>query len=66
VAYAATRHDAANGCMFISKLYVLSASRKSGAGRQTLDLIERAMVIDISNCYVMNDYKMEKPIALER
>ena len=41
VGYAAIRHDAADARTFISKLYVLAAFRKSGAGRQTLDLIER-------------------------
>ena len=32
--------DAADARVFISKLYVLAAHRKSGAGRMTLDLIE--------------------------
>ena len=41
VGYAAIRHDAADAGVFISKLYVLSAWRKSGAGRQTLELVER-------------------------
>jgi GNAT superfamily N-acetyltransferase len=41
VGYAAIRHDAADARVFISKLYLLAAHRKSGAGRQTLDLIER-------------------------
>lgn len=44
VGYAAIRHDAADAGLFISKLYVLSAWRKSGAGRQTLALIERIAV----------------------
>ena len=39
--YAAIRHDAADTRVFISKLYVLAAHRKSGAGRQTLELLER-------------------------
>jgi ribosomal protein S18 acetylase RimI-like enzyme len=41
IGYAAIRHDAADARVFISKLYVLAAHRKSGAGRQALDLIER-------------------------
>ena len=41
VGYAAIRHDATDARLFISTLYVLSAWRKSGAGRQTLELIER-------------------------
>jgi ribosomal protein S18 acetylase RimI-like enzyme len=41
VGYAAIRHDAAEARVFISKLYLLAAHRKSGAGRQTLELIER-------------------------
>lgn len=41
VGYAAIRHDAPDARVFISKLYVLAAHRKSGAGRQTLELIER-------------------------
>jgi diamine N-acetyltransferase len=41
VGYAAIRHDAAEARVFISKLYLLAAYRKSGAGRQTLGLIER-------------------------
>jgi len=95
VGYAAIRHDAADARLFISKLYVLAPWRKSGAGRQTLGLIERmarergathlwltvnkgnpsvrayerlgfgiveAMVVDIGGGYVMDDYKMEKPV----
>jgi len=41
VGYAAIRHDAAEARVFISKLYLLAAHRKSGAGRQALELIER-------------------------
>jgi GNAT superfamily N-acetyltransferase len=41
VGYAAIRHDAAEARVFVSKLYVLAALRKSGAGRQSLELIER-------------------------
>ena len=94
--YAAIRHDAADARLFVSKLYVLAAWRKSGAGRQTLELIERmarergathlwltvnkgnpsvrayerlgfkiaeAIVVDIGGGFVMDDYKMEKPVA---
>lgn len=96
VGYAAIRHDAAEARLFISKLYLLAAHRKSGAGRQTLALIERiarergathlwltvnkgnpsvrayerlgftiveALVMDIGGGYVMDDYRMEKPLA---
>jgi ribosomal protein S18 acetylase RimI-like enzyme len=98
VGYAAIRHDVADARTFISKLYVVAAYRKSGAGRQSLELIERmarqrgatrlwltvnkgnpsvhayerlgfkiveAMVMDIGGGYVMDDYKMEKEVALE-
>jgi len=41
IGYAAIRHDAAEARVFISKLYVLAAHRKSGAGRQCLEQIER-------------------------
>ena len=41
IGYAAIRHDAAESRVFVSKLYVLAAHRKSGAGRATLALIER-------------------------
>lgn len=41
VGYAAIRHDMADARVFISKLYVLAAHRKSGAGRKTLDVIEQ-------------------------
>ncbi len=41
VGYAAIRHDAADARVFISKLYVLAAHRKSGAGRQCLEHFER-------------------------
>lgn len=41
VGYAAVRHDTADARVFISKLYLLAAHRKSGAGRQALALIER-------------------------
>jgi GNAT superfamily N-acetyltransferase len=40
IGYAAIRHDATDARVFISKLYVLAAHRKSGAGRQALGLIE--------------------------
>lgn len=99
VGYAAIRHDAPEQRVFISKLYLLAAHRKSGAGRKSLDLIERmarersantlwltvnkgnasvrayerlgfaivdAMVVDIGAGYVMDDYKMEKPVAPDR
>ena len=41
IGYAAIRHDASDARLFISKLYVLAANRKSGAGRKCLELIER-------------------------
>lgn len=41
VGYAAIHHDAADARVFISKLYLLAAHRRSGAGRQALELIER-------------------------
>src|SRR5262245_11192247 len=41
VGYAAIRHDASDARVFVSKLYLLAAHRKAGAGRQSLDLIER-------------------------
>lgn len=96
VGYAAIRHDAADRRVFISKLYLLAAHRKSGAGRGALALIEQAarsrgashlwltvnkgnasvrayermgfriveaMVVDIGGGFVMDDYKMEKPIG---
>lgn len=96
VGYAATRHDAADRRVFISKLYLLAAHRKSGAGRGALALIEararslgathlwltvnkgnasvhayerlgfrivEALVADIGSGFVMDDYKMEKPIG---
>lgn len=96
VGYAAIRHDAADVSLLISKLYVLAAHRKSGAGRQTLELIEQmardrgatrlwltvnkgnpsvrayerlgfsiaeAIVMDIGGGYVMDDFKMEKPVT---
>lgn len=96
VGYAAIRHDAADARVFISKLYVLAAHRKSGAGRQVLRLIEQmardrrathlwltvnkgnpsvhayerlgfsiaeSLVMDIGGGYVMDDYRMEKPVA---
>jgi GNAT superfamily N-acetyltransferase len=95
IGYAAIRHDVSDARLFISKLYVLAAHRKSGAGRQCLELIERmaqergathlwltvnkgnpsvrayerlgfriveAMVMDIGGGYVMDDYKMERPV----
>ncbi|HEX6398716.1 MAG TPA: GNAT family N-acetyltransferase [Steroidobacteraceae bacterium] len=40
IGYAAIRHDADDARVFISKLYLLAAHRKSGAGRQALALIE--------------------------
>jgi GNAT superfamily N-acetyltransferase len=95
IGYAAIRHDTSDARLFISKLYVLAAHRKSGAGRKCLELIERmarergathlwltvnkgnpsvrayehlgfriaeAMVMDIGGGYVMDDYKMERPV----
>jgi GNAT superfamily N-acetyltransferase len=95
VGYAAIRYDAADARLFISKLYLLAAHRKSGAGRRALELIEgmarergathlwltvnkgnpsvrayerlgfsiaEAMVMDIGGGFVMDDYKMEKPL----
>ena len=41
IGYAAIRHDAPEARVFISKLYVLAAHRKSGAGRQCLQFFER-------------------------
>ena len=41
IGYAAIRHDAADSRVFVSKLYVLAAHRRSGSGRQGLELIER-------------------------
>jgi ribosomal protein S18 acetylase RimI-like enzyme len=41
IGYAAIRHDAPEARVFISKLYVLAAHRKSGVGRQCLEIIER-------------------------
>ena len=99
IGYAAIRHDAAEARLFISKLYLLAAHRKAGAGRQCLDLIERmareraatrlwltvnkgnpsvrayerlgfsiaeAIVMDIGGGYVMDDYRMEKPVTPAR
>jgi ribosomal protein S18 acetylase RimI-like enzyme len=96
IGYAAIRHDAADARVFISKLYVLAAHRKSGAGRQCLALIEgmalergakqlwltvnkgnasvkayerlgfkiaEAIVMDIGGGFVMDDYRMEKPVS---
>jgi diamine N-acetyltransferase len=96
IGYTGIRHDAADARVFISKLYLLAAHRKSGAGRQALELIERrarergathlwltvnkdsasvrayerlgfriveAIVMDIGDGYVMDDYKMEKQVA---
>jgi diamine N-acetyltransferase len=96
IGYAAIRHDAADARLFISKLYVLAAHRKSGAGRKCLELIEHmaqdrgathlwltvnkgnpsvrayerlgfriveSMVMDIGGGYVMDDYRMEKPVS---
>lgn len=40
IGYAAIRHDAADARVFISKLYLLAAHRKSGAGRRALAIIE--------------------------
>jgi diamine N-acetyltransferase len=95
IGYVAIQHDVAEARLFISKLYVLAAHRKSGAGRKCLELIERmardrgatrlwltvnkgnpsvhayerlgfriveAMVMDIGGGYVMDDYRMEKPV----
>ena len=96
IGYAAIRHDVADARLFISKLYVLAAHRRSGAGRQCLEHFDRiarergakylwltvnkgnpsvrayerlgfkiveALVMDIGGGYVMDDYKMERPIA---
>jgi ribosomal protein S18 acetylase RimI-like enzyme len=96
IGYAAIRHDASERRLFISKLYVLAAHRKSGAGRRSLDLIEQmareraathlwltvnkgnpsvrayerlgfriteAIVMDIGGGYVMDDFKMERPVS---
>jgi GNAT superfamily N-acetyltransferase len=96
IGYAAIRHDADTARAFISKLYVASAHRKSGAGRQSLAYFERlarergathlwltvnkgnpsvrayerlgfaiaeAIVMDIGGGFVMDDYRMEKPLA---
>jgi GNAT superfamily N-acetyltransferase len=41
VGYAAIRYDASDARLFISKLYLLAAHRKSGAGRESLAMIER-------------------------
>jgi len=41
IGYAAIRHDAAESRVFISKLYVLAAHRKSGAGRWCMEYFER-------------------------
>ena len=41
VGYAAIRHDVPERRVFISKLYLLAAHRKSGAGRKALAVIER-------------------------
>ena len=41
IGYAAIRHDAADSRVFVSKLYVLAAHRRSGSGRQSLELIDR-------------------------
>jgi GNAT superfamily N-acetyltransferase len=96
VGYLAIRHDAPEARIFISKLYVLAAQRKSGAGRQSLDFVEsiarergatqlwltvnkgnpsvrayerlgfhiaEAIVMDIGGGFVMDDYRMEKPVS---
>jgi GNAT superfamily N-acetyltransferase len=96
IGYAAIRHDAADARLFISKLYVLAANRRVGAGRRCIELIEQvarkrgarhlwltvnkanpsvrayerwgfriaeALVMDIGGGFVMDDYKMEKPVA---
>lgn len=96
IGYAAIRHDASDARVFISKLYLLAAHRKSGAGRETLALIEslargrgarhlwltvnkgnpsvrayerlgfsvvEALVMDIGGGYVMDDFRMEKPVS---
>jgi GNAT superfamily N-acetyltransferase len=41
VGYAAIRYEASDARLFISKLYLLAAHRKSGAGRESLAMIER-------------------------
>lgn len=99
IGYAAMRYDAPESRVFISKLYLLAAHRKSGAGRKTLELIEaiarergashvwltvnkgnpsvrayerlgftiaEAIVMDIGGGYVMDDYRMEKPVTTRR
>jgi diamine N-acetyltransferase len=96
IGYAAVRLDVAEARLFISKLYLLAAHRKSGAGRKTLDLIEHrarergakllwltvnkgnpsvrayerlgfriaeAIVMDIGGGFVMDDFRMEKPLS---
>lgn len=96
IGYAAIRHDVSEARVFISKLYVLAAHRKSGAGRQCLDHFERiarergathlwltvnkgnpsvrayerlgfriaeAIVMDIGGGFVMDDYRMERPLG---
>ena len=96
IGYAAIRFDAPDARLFISKLYLLAAHRKSGAGRKSLDCIEQiarergathlwltvnkgnpsvrayerlgfsiveAIVMDIGGGFVMDDYRMEKPLS---
>src|SRR4051794_25019856 len=41
IGYAAVRYEAPEGRLFISKFYLLSAHRRTGAGRQTLTFIEQ-------------------------
>jgi len=41
IGYAAIRHDPKDARLFISKLYVLAAHRKAGAGRKSLEMIEQ-------------------------
>jgi GNAT superfamily N-acetyltransferase len=41
IGYAAIRHYAKDARVFISKLYLLAAHRKSGAGRKSLEIIEQ-------------------------
>ncbi len=98
IGYAAIRFDAPDARLFISKLYLLAAHRKSGAGRKSLERIEQiarergatqiwltvnkgnpsvrayerlgfsiaeAIVMDIGGGFVMDDYRMEKPLSIQ-
>jgi GNAT superfamily N-acetyltransferase len=94
--YFAIQPQPATGGMFISKLYLHSASRGRGTGRMALEFIEHeclarglnflwltvnkdnptvstyqqwgfriaeALVMDIGHGFVMDDYRMEKPVG---